>query len=323
MSYCVISRLTLFTLIPTILMLSSCGKPEELKVQGYIEGRLTFLSSPRGGKLVSLNAKRGDWVGKGDLIYALDNEPESFEFESAQSTFLEFESRLRDLEKGSRPSEIDALEAQIHEAEHQLRLAEVQLERRRDLLKSDFIDQESVDVTAKDVDVLRAELTRLKANLVTARLGGREDAVQAADAAKEGSKSKEMVSLWNLEQKKGYAPEDSFVFDTYYRMGEYVASARPIVGLLDPKEIKAFFYISEEYLSSLNIGDSVEVIRDGSSPVMGRIVYVSPEPEYTPPIIYSNETRSQLVYKIEAAFDVEVAKTLHPGQPIEVLLDLR
>lgn len=47
------------------------------------------------------------------------------------------------------------------------------------------------------------------------------------------------------------------------------------------------------------------------------VTYISEEAEYTPPVIYSNETRSKLVFMVEA-HPVEGAAELHPGQPVQV-----
>jgi ABC-type polysaccharide/polyol phosphate export permease len=48
--------------------------------------------------------------------------------------------------------------------------------------------------------------------------------------------------------------------------------------------------------------------------VEGEFVYVSsPQAEYTPPVIYSRESRGKLVFMVEAVFDAPTAATLHPG----------
>lgn len=315
------TRTYLIVLFSGVLSLTfvSCSKYSGTRAQGFIEGRLTLVSSPKGGKLEQLTVARGDMVQKDELLYVLEDEPELFQLEGATAKFQEVDARLRDLEKGSRPSELDSLEAQITEIQYQLEEAELQLARRRELLKSKFIDQESVDKAARDVDVLRAKQTRLRSDLVTAKLGGREDAIIAAGFAKESTRSDQKLNEWYISQKRGFAPGKAMVFDTFYRLGEYVAAARPVVALLDPGEIKAIFYIPETVLSTVLIGNAVSVYLDGEGEaVKGKISYISPNAEFTPPVIYSNETRSKLVFKVEASFDEEVSQKLHPGQPVEV-----
>jgi len=48
------------------------------------------------------------------------------------------------------------------------------------------------------------------------------------------------------------------------------------------------------------------------------VSYISPRAEYTPPVIYSRESREKLVFMVESVFDPEVSANLHPGQPVDV-----
>ena len=73
-------------------------------------------------------------------------------------------------------------------------------------------------------------------------------------------------------------------------------------------------------LARVQIDGSVQVTVDGSDPVAARISYVSTQPEFTPPVIYSRENRAKLVFMVEARFAPEYAATLHPGQPVDVRL---
>jgi HlyD family secretion protein len=53
-------------------------------------------------------------------------------------------------------------------------------------------------------------------------------------------------------------------------------------------------------------------------PFRGRVSFISPRAEFTPPVIYSRENRAKLVFLVEAVFDPETAARLHPGQPVDV-----
>ena len=50
----------------------------------------------------------------------------------------------------------------------------------------------------------------------------------------------------------------------------------------------------------------------------GTVSYISPRAEYTPPVIYSRESREKLAFMVEARFDPQTAVKLHPGQPVDV-----
>ena len=108
-----------------------------------------------------------------------------------------------------------------------------------------------------------------------------------------------------------------------YRQGEWVPAGRPVVALLPPSNLKVRAFVPETQLQALHLGDSVQVIVDGlPGALAGRISFISPRAEYTPPVIYNRENRAKLVFMIEVTFDPQVAATLHPGQPVDVRLGL-
>jgi HlyD family secretion protein len=124
---------------------------------------------------------------------------------------------------------------------------------------------------------------------------------------------------WNLDQMKQSAPEAGLVFDTLFREGEWVAAGKPIVMLLPPPNIKVRAFVPETQVGALHVGEEAHVTVDGvTKPFAGRISYISQRAEYTPPVIYSRESRAKLVFMIEIHFDPAVAARLHPGQPVDV-----
>jgi len=73
----------------------------------------------------------------------------------------------------------------------------------------------------------------------------------------------------------------------------------------------------------VRVGDTLSVRCDGCAPgLQARVSYVSPDPEFTPPVIYSLETRQKLVYLVEA-HPVDPASPLQPGQIVDVDLAAR
>ena len=72
-------------------------------------------------------------------------------------------------------------------------------------------------------------------------------------------------------------------------------------------------------IGTIHPGDRVQVFVDGvREPFIGKVSFISPQAEYTPPVIYSRESRAKLVFMIEAVFDPKIAAKLHPGQPVDV-----
>lgn len=124
---------------------------------------------------------------------------------------------------------------------------------------------------------------------------------------------------WSFEQKKQAAPQAGLVYDTLYRQGEWVAAGKPVVALLPPQNIKVRAFVPEMRVGSIHYGDTAQVTVDGvQNPFVGKVSYISPRAEYTPPVIYSRESRAKLVFMVESVFDSQVSANLHPGQPVDV-----
>jgi HlyD family secretion protein len=124
---------------------------------------------------------------------------------------------------------------------------------------------------------------------------------------------------WSFKQKKQSAPQAGLVYDTLFRQGEWVAAGKPVVALLPPQNIKVRAFVPETRIGSIHYGDDVKVAVDGVPDLfVGKVSYISPRAEYTPPVIYSRETRDKLVFMVEAVFDSATGAKLHPGQPVDV-----
>jgi len=96
----------------------------------------------------------------------------------------------------------------------------------------------------------------------------------------------------------------------------------PVLALLPPANRKARFYVGEAELASLAPGQRVAITCDGCGATIGaRISRIAAQPEYTPPVIYSNAQRAKLVFMVEARPEPADAPRLHPGQPLEVRRD--
>jgi HlyD family secretion protein len=162
-------------------------------------------------------------------------------------------------------------------------------------------------------------VAQLQADLDTALLGSRTDQVIAAEAEVRAREAAVARAEWELGQKRQQAPKSGLVFDTLYREGEWVPAGRPVVVLLPPENIKVRAFVPEKRLGTIHPGDDAQVAVDGVPKAFsGKVSYISPRAEYTPPVIYSQESREKLVFMVEVVFDPQSAADLNPGQPVDV-----
>jgi ABC-2 type transport system ATP-binding protein len=125
--------------------------------------------------------------------------------------------------------------------------------------------------------------------------------VRAARSQVEAAQARLAQARWVLEQKTQSAPESGLVFDTLFEEGEYVPAARPVVSLLPQGRIVLRFFVPEPLAGTLAPGDEVLVDFDGAeTALLATVTFISPQAEYTPPVIFSRETRAKLVFLVEA-----------------------
>jgi HlyD family secretion protein len=299
--------------------LAGCKNSDPNKVQGYVEGEFVYVASPMAGALQSLAVKRGTQVKAGDPLFSLENGSETAARNQAARLFAQARATLDDEKTGKRPTEIASAEAQLKQSRAALDMSEKDLERQDSLIRTGAISVQDFQQARSTRDQNRQQVDQLGADLETARLGARIDEIAAAQAGARASEAALAKAQWDLDQKTQNAPKAGLVFDTLYYEGEWVAAGRPVISLLPPGQIKVRAFVPEPRIGAVHVGDRVQVSVDGVSvPLKGRVSFISPNAEYTPPVIYSRESRSKLVFMIEVEFDPKIAENLHPGQPVDI-----
>jgi HlyD family secretion protein len=317
------SRMSMFfiAVAASLCLVAGCNRAPSAPgtVQGYVEGEFVYISAPLSGRLETLFVQRGAHVKAGDPLFELENVQEITARDEAKLRLIQIRAQVTDAKKGKRPTEIEATTAQLNLARVALQFSEKELARQERLLHANVVSVQEVDRLRSVRDQDRQRAAQLEAELGTAKLGSRSDQIAATEASMRALEAALTRSEWDLAQKRQTAPAAGLVFDTLYRTGEWIAAGRPAVVLLPPQNIKVRAFVAQPLIAAIHQGDTVRVIVDGRKvPFSGTINFVSPQAEYTPPVIYSQESRQKLVYMVELNFDQATALQLHPGQPVTV-----
>jgi HlyD family secretion protein len=303
-------------LLMAAALLAGCQKSDENLWQGYVEGEYVMLASPYAGQLQQLFVRRGEQVEAGKPVFVLEQEAERAARLEAEQHLKSAQARLENLQVPRRPPEITALREQLNQARAAQELSRVNLSREQELFQKGFSPKARLDDarTAMERDAARvkeAEAQLRNALMPLGRAGERE----AADAEMAAAKAQLAQADWRLQQKSIAAPVSALVQDTFFVAGEWVPAGRPVASLLPPGNVKARFYVPEPLVSSLAIGRALEIRCDGCPAIEAKVSYVSSQAEYTPPVLYSKDSRAKLMFLVEARLSNTM---LRPGQPIDV-----
>ena len=306
-----------FIVVIPFCLLVGCGQSDTRSYQGYVEAENIYLATPYSGTLKNLQVHRGECVKKGQLLFKLDDNPQAFQLQQAQAAMAQHSRILDDAILPKRALEIDILNWQVTHVEAQIDLALLRLKRYEILVKKHALDADALDAAKEHVQELLALKGERQDSLALAKLGARQQHINALKEVVKEAVAKIQEIKWQLKQKSVYAPDDGMVFDTYFRVGEFVTVDRPVLSLLTPNNIRLEFFVPVERLSQLKIGQSITYTCDKCSKGNKAIIrYISPEAEYIPPLVYSRENNDKLVFRIKAT--VQNPALLKPGQPIVI-----
>lgn len=292
-----------------------------LTLSGTVETTSVAVSFKVPGRLAQRLVDEGEEVRMGQEIARLEDEELRQEQRARVSEHQAASALLADIQAGSRREEIaqgEAVHARlIAEAER----AAQDARRAEELFKREVIPQ-------KDLDAARAARTASSAAVREAaervrllRSGPRPDQVNHARAKLEGAQAAATLAETRLSYTRLLSPLAGVVLAKHAEPGEMLAAGAPVVtiGKLDEVWVRA--YIPETSLGSVKIGQQVHISSDTwpGKTYQGTISFISPEAEFTPKNIQTQQERVKLVYRIKVSIP-NPNRELKPGMPVDVSL---
>jgi len=302
-------------------LLPACSGEKPASYQGYVEGEYVHVASPVGGRLDRLLVQRGQAVAAKAALFELESEQEAAAKRQADEQLKAAQAQLADLKQGRRSPEVGVVQAQLAQALAAQVQAEQQLARDEAQFKAGGIARSQLEDSRANAAIRGARVRELSGQVEVSKLPAREDQVQAQAAQVEAARAAVTQTTWKLEQKRIASTQAGLVSDTLFREGEWVPAGSPVVRLLPPANVKVRFFVPETAAGTLKPGSGVTARCDGcGAEVPLTVTFISNDPEYTPPVIYSNETRAKLVYMVEARASKDDGPRLRPGQPVGITL---
>ena len=306
--------------IALTLALSGCFWQSEAPLQGYVEGTYVYIAAESGGRVVERTAMAGARAAAGDILFALDDADQREAVAGAEARLAQAKAQLANLMTGKRPEEIAVLEAELARVRSTFANLDEEYRRMVELRAKGIVAQAAVDTAKTARDTAEAQVTAAERQLEVARLPARPEEIEAAErnvAAQEAALAQAAIQL---DRRQIKAPADGLIEETYYEVGELVATGQPVVSLLPDANRKVRFFVPEERLAAVTPGKQIAIACDGcAADLTAEVTFVATKAEFTPPIIYSKDSREKLVFRVDAR-PLGEAATLNVGQPLDVRL---
>jgi HlyD family secretion protein len=300
-------------LVGVLVLLPRFGRHPVLT--GYVESEPLYLAAPIAGTVRGMYVVRGQEVAAGAPLFVVDPAQPQAAAAQAAAELAAAEAQARDARKGQRPEELSVLAANTAAAEAHARDAQATYQRMIALVAAGVRSQQQLDDAKGAAGTAEAQAAAARRQEQAARLGQRSDLIQAADARVQQARANLAGATARLGDNAPKAAEAGRVEDVFFQQGEWAPANQPILALLPNSRIKVRFFVPERDLAAYRIGQTVRFSCDGCAKgLTAKIAYISPRPEFTPPVIYSREARDRLVYLVEA----QPSTRLNPGQPVDV-----
>ena len=224
------------------------------------------------GKVANVSVDVGDFVSQGAVIAKIDDSDARRQLAAAQARVKQEIASVRQAEaklglepngrfNASRIPEVRAAGAAYEQAEAELRQAQANEERYRDLVKTGDVAMATYEQyrTTRDTAVTRVNSAReqLEAQVNIARQNNQ--AIASAQASVEAAQTEVGTAQQALADTVVRAPFSGFVSARPVAVGEYVSSANVIATLLRSNPIKIQIQVAEADVPTVVVGRHVSV----------------------------------------------------------------
>jgi HlyD family secretion protein len=345
------------------------SEPEgRILLHGNIEMTEIDIAFKTAGKLIERTISEGDNVEAGQVVARLDREQllrqreqavAALELSKAQleeavtaahyqreavaadvdgrrADLRSSEARLRELQTGSRPEEVQEEQASVTASEAVFDHARSDWERARELFKDGLISRAQHDEARARYDSASATLRERRERLKMVEAGPRKEVIEAQRSQVERAAAGLRLAEANIIETQRHMQEiagrradveraqalvaliDTQIQDTIATSpvagvvlvksadpGEVLAAGTTVVTIGDMKKPWLRGYINETDLGRVKIGSAVSVKTDSyrNKIYQGRVTFISSQAEFTPKQIQTPDERVKLSYRVKIEID--------------------
>ncbi len=179
-----------------------------------------------------------------------------------------------------------------------------------------LLDVSQYEEQAKEA---KAALDMAKLNYEQIKNGPKE---QADIANLKVEQAQAAYDLSNLIVKKGVltSPISGTITDTYFNAGEIITPGGSIAEMSDLNNLWIKIYVPEKYLYKVSLNKDVTVnVNSINKKISGKVVYISPNGEFTPKNTTTESSKEDIVYEVKIQIKGNV-KELKPGMLADVTI---
>jgi len=343
----------------------------DLRLSGRIEGYETDVGAKIGGRIAAVAVREGDPVRLGQPLVQLDDADVKAQLQGAiaqvaaaaqqaQQAQLQIhvlESQIREAQLNLMQSQqnnqgqvyqaqstLASLDAQLAQAESQLKLAKLNRDRFADLLQAGAISQQQLDQAQTTYETALATVQSVqkqgeaaKGGLALAQSSSfnpairnaqvatliqqRQQAIaqlQAAQAQVKSAQATQQQIQAQLAYLQVNSPIDGVVTARSVEPGSVVGNGKTLLSVINLNTVYLRGFVPEGDIGRVRVGQTARVFLDSqpNQPLTAKVAAIDPQASFTPENIYFKSDRVRQVFGVKLAID-NPAGFAKPGMPAD------
>jgi membrane fusion protein YbhG len=291
-------------------------------LSGNVDVHQVELAFRVSGRISALEVQEGDKVSAGQVLARLDPVPFQTDVDSARADLAQAQAQLDKTRRGFRVEEVAQARATLAQRAADLENARVTLRRQEQLVAAGLVTHQQIDDAQARVHMSEAALAAAREQLTLEQRGSRVEDIQAQEAMAAAAEARLAKAQTALADATLLAPSGGIISVRARELGAIVQAGQTVYTLTlnDPVWIRA--YVPQPRLGRIKPGMHVAVTIDSmpGKRYDGTVGFISPEAEFTPKTVQTEQVRDDLVYRIRViASDPD--DVFRQGMPVTVLID--
>lgn len=232
------------------------GRWYESTDDAYVKGNVVQITPKVRGTVISVGAKNGDRVAKGDVLTRLDPSDTTVALEGARAKLAKSVREVRGLYNN-----VEAAQSAVDARQTALNKAKSDYRRRKGLADSGAISSEMLAHARDALADARSALdsARQKYENAKAMVSGTD---VASNPAVQAAASKLRKAFLDSVNSTMVAPVDGYVAKRSVQVGEHVAPGKPLMAVVPLDNLWVDANFKETQLGHMRIGQPVELTSD-------------------------------------------------------------
>jgi HlyD family secretion protein len=295
-------------LIPilTFILISCNGNDNDrIKASGNIEATNIVVSSQVSGKVLQILKDEGNKVNKNDTVIIIDPETYELKLEEALAAKEVTQAQFNLLKEGARKEDVKQAEENLKQAQVTFNLAETDKERMENLYQAKSITKKQYDDAMANYEISQAKLKSAKENFEKVKNLARPEELKQAEANLNRSIANVNLIKKNLNDCYVTSPSSGYITKKFVEIGEIAGMMSSLFQVADLSSADLVIYVPETELGKVQLGQKAEITVDTYPDKFfnGRVIYISPQAEFTPKNIQTQEERTKLVFAVKIKID--------------------